>query len=1743
MVASASGSSTGGPATTSDRRPPLSAQSSPAGGAPHRSRHLVAAAICAALAVAAEAPLSEKGAIAEPTVQAVAVPRGGTLEGVLLAEGVSLGEAAEAVRAIQRLFDPRDLMPGQRLELRLTTDNPPRLLRVRLQLDDTAGIQAVAAGDGSFAATAYDSSADQWKTAAEGPLLWVQSDITGRTLAVRNGDTLMTVSLALGAHRIESDAAIQALSRLFNPRRLQIGQAVTALFGENGQLLSLAVAVGNDLEPAAVLTESGEFRAQQTPPASRNPIAARAEPLHETVSTRLGRGDSVLEVAMRLGADLDEAFGASQALSSIYNLRRLAVGQVVTAVLGKRPRDENRRLLWLSVSIDNGKEVAALLEDDGGFEAMRTTPVERADILAPIIAEPTPAEQPGVRSTPAMAQVVSGAIGKGDTLLEVAIRLGAGVREALRASQALDSIYSLRRLAVGQDVTAMIGVRAHGENRRLLWLSISIEDGAEAAALLADNGKFEALRTTREERVQRLAALATPAPDTRTDNTGALALLPQQPDVGFGELAAAPAGERADVAPSVGTETLSRTLGKGDTLLETATLLGADLGDAFAASKSLDSIYSLRRLSVGQVVTAVFGRRTPDEVRRLLSLSVSIEDGAEAAALLADNGRFEPFRTTPQERGQMVAAMATPAPTVPADGGALALLPRQPDVGFGEPEATPANEQADATPPVGEALSHTLGEGDTLLEVATRLGADVGDAFAASTSLDSIYSLRRLSVGQVVTAVFGHRRPDEARRLLSLSVSVEDGVEAAALLAEDGGFDPFRITPQERAQRLATAAPAAPAAAALPQSRPPADVAVPVANEILSRTLREGNTLLEVATLLGADIGDALTAGEALDSIYSLQRLAVGQVVTAVFGSRRPGENRRMLALSISIDDGTEAVALLEDDGGFHALRASPEERAQLLARLTLGPGEPLSNDMPPRTDPAGGEVVAEGEQPNDPPALPVAVAAAPAIDAETVSGTLGKGDTLLEIAVRLGANTGQALRASNALDSVHSLRRLGVGDVVTAVLGRRTPSENRRLLALSVFIDDVTEAAALLTPDGGFQALRTTPDERATLVARLATAPGEPLSDRSPANDRPAPAAPIGTVPGLAAETVYGTLGKGDTLLEVAMRLGAKTGEALRASDALDSIHSLRSLAVGNVVTAVLGSRAPGESRRLLALSVFIGEGSEAAALLADDGGFHGLRTTPAERARMLAGLTATVAEDAEPGPRWAGHDTTSRTLIVRRGDTLVDAAVELGAGIQEAFDATEAIADIFNPRRLSVGQAVTATFGRPSESDNPRLMALSVAVDQTWEALAFLSESGGYTPRRLSKDDAEQLIAALGTPQRPADDPARPQMPAQPEFDWVATIDRTIAVQRGDTLMEAVVAAGATANDAYEAVQALSKVFDPRSLRAGTSIRATFAQGSGTWNDRLLAVNIGVDVDRDVAALRAQDGEFSPREILKPLDLRMTRVRGVIDDSLYVSAERVGLPPNVLVELIRVYSWDVDFQRDIHTGDEFEVYFELLHNQSGDAVKEGNILYTAMTLSGTVRAFYRHETADGIIDYYDPDGHSARKALLRTPVDGARLSSRYGMRRHPVLGYSRMHRGVDFAAPQGTPIKAAGDGVVEVAGTLAGYGNYVRIRHNGVYQTAYAHLRGYATGIRTGARVRQGQTIGYVGSTGLATGPHLHFEVLENGTAVNPESAQLPIGKRLSGGELAEFNRARGVIDAERAATPELLLVAAAE
>ena len=255
-------------------------------------------------------------------------------------------------------------------------------------------------------------------------------------------------------------------------------------------------------------------------------------------------------------------------------------------------------------------------------------------------------------------------------------------------------------------------------------------------------------------------------------------------------------------------------------------------------------------------------------------------------------------------------------------------------------------------------------------------------------------------------------------------------------------------------------------------------------------------------------------------------------------------------------------------------------------------------------------------------------------------------------------------------------------------------------------------------------------------------------------------------------------------------------------------------------------------------------------------------------------------------------------------------------------------------------------------------------------------------------------------------------------------------------------------------------------------------------------------------------------------------------------MAAQDAGLPIPLIMELIRVYSWDVDFQREIQRGDQFEVLYDRYVDgeapRSANAVKVGNILYASLTLSGKELRLFRHRMADGRVDYFDPKGASVRKALLRTPIDGARLSSRYGKRRHPVLGYTKMHRGVDFAAPRGTPIMAAGNGVVEVAGRNGAYGKYVRIRHNGRYKTAYGHLTRYGRGVRKGKRVTQGQIIGYVGSTGRSTGPHLHYEVLAGKHRVNPLSIKLPTGTKLKGKQLVAFKSAMQDVAVWRAEIP---------
>ena len=348
-----------------------------------------------------------------------------------------------------------------------------------------------------------------------------------------------------------------------------------------------------------------------------------------------------------------------------------------------------------------------------------------------------------------------------------------------------------------------------------------------------------------------------------------------------------------------------------------------------------------------------------------------------------------------------------------------------------------------------------------------------------------------------------------------------------------------------------------------------------------------------------------------------------------------------------------------------------------------------------------------------------------------------------------------------------------------------------------------------------------------------------------------------------------------------------------------------------------------------------------------------------------------------------------------------------------------------------------------------------------------------------------------------------------------------RNLKVRSGDTLMSIMLSAGIQHEDAYDAVSALRSVYDPRDLRVGQQISLTLSDNG------LQEMRLDPSVIRQIAVRRDDATSFRAFEVQRTLTRRVKFSEGVITSSLYKSAVDRDVPLSVLAELMRIYSWDVDFQREIQAGDRFEVAYEKFVDDEGTVIRHGEVIYARMTLSGTDKPLYRFESSPGIVDYFDDKGRSAKRPLLRTPIDGARLSSRFGKRRHPVLGYTKMHRGVDFAAATGTPIYAAGDGVISFRGRKGGYGNYIRIRHAGGFNTAYAHMSRFNSKVKLGDRVRQGEVIGYVGTTGRSTGPHLHYEILAGERQVNPLTVKMPSGIKLGKKDFARFMAKRANID----------------
>ena len=357
----------------------------------------------------------------------------------------------------------------------------------------------------------------------------------------------------------------------------------------------------------------------------------------------------------------------------------------------------------------------------------------------------------------------------------------------------------------------------------------------------------------------------------------------------------------------------------------------------------------------------------------------------------------------------------------------------------------------------------------------------------------------------------------------------------------------------------------------------------------------------------------------------------------------------------------------------------------------------------------------------------------------------------------------------------------------------------------------------------------------------------------------------------------------------------------------------------------------------------------------------------------------------------------------------------------------------------------------------------------------------------------------------------------------------EATWRLKSGEGLATLLQRAGFKRADAAAAIDAVIGRASLRALPVGLEVRA--ARDGFAFTTRN---------GRDLYAIRDPEEGWIAFTAIRPVERYLAYAQGVIDDSIYRAASANNIPDPALAEYIRVMGFSVDFQREIRSGDAFELLYEQQIDQITGDIIATDLHYAGLMLSGTQLGYYRYDHDGSRVGWYDREGQSAARTLIRTPISGARLSSSYGMRRHPISGYNSMHRGVDFAAPTGTPIIAAGSGVITEAGWYGSYGRYIRIRHNSTYETAYAHISRIARGIRPGARVEQGQIIGYVGSTGRSTGPHLHYEILVNNRKVNPLTVSLPTGERIPPELIGGFRTKVELVEAEMLATGNLRFAA---
>ncbi|MDB5477581.1 MAG: peptidase [Alphaproteobacteria bacterium] len=433
----------------------------------------------------------------------------------------------------------------------------------------------------------------------------------------------------------------------------------------------------------------------------------------------------------------------------------------------------------------------------------------------------------------------------------------------------------------------------------------------------------------------------------------------------------------------------------------------------------------------------------------------------------------------------------------------------------------------------------------------------------------------------------------------------------------------------------------------------------------------------------------------------------------------------------------------------------------------------------------------------------------------------------------------------------------------------------------------------------------------------------------------------------------------------------------------------------------------------------------------------------------------------------------------------------------IQQQLSASDLAAPVIQQASSKQTDTITFAYASPA-ANNVQSVVKTIPVPQAAAAPA-------------------PVLAAVAPQLQPVQQPVVRQHYIKP----AASSTEVVAIDKGDTLDQVFETFGVPKDLSVEAVNSLKGIFSPRQFKIGQQITLLFKpEQDGSRSFR--GYRFAADPLRDVIVLDdAGKGIFDATIVTKELKNVVSAKQGMITGSLVGAANRAGVPYSVVSEMIRVFSYSIDFQRDIHEGDRFEVMYDSKADKDGHILGVGNMLYARLILDDKEYPIYRYEDSNGNVDYLKADGTSNRRGLIRTPIDGARMSSGFGMRNHPVLGYTKMHKGVDFAAPAGTPIFASGDATVKKAGWANGYGNFVLLSHNASLSTGYGHMSRIAKGLRPGVRVKQGQVIGYVGRTGRATGNHLHYEVSINNVQVNPVGVKVPTANQLAGAEMRRFKR----------------------